>query len=199
MHTERLQATIADFDAQNARDPRARLVGGVARPQELIDAARLSAWVFKLVPDASVALRLAAHCQHLRRWEVPRDSYPEGRAGYLKWRTALKRIHADHATTTLRVHGWDEATIDAVRSIVQKQPGPDSVHMEDALCLSFLDHELGEFASKHPDDKIVHILQKTWRKMSDRARQAALRLPLAPPLGALVARALAGDPGGDAP
>ena len=193
MTQDRLAATISDFDAQNAGDPRQITVDGAVRPQELLDAERLSAWVSKLAPDASVALRLAAHCQHLRRWESPRSSYPEGRAGYLKWRADLQRIHADHAVETLRAHRWDEPTIDAVRRIIEKRGGPDTTLMEDALCLAFLEHESEQFASKHPDDKMVRVLTKTWRKMSPRARQAALGLSLTPRVAALVSRAI-GEP-----
>jgi hypothetical protein len=194
VNEDRITATIADFAAQNGRDPRRIAVGNELRPHELVDAERLSAWVSRLVPDASIALRLAAHCQHLRRWETPRTSYPDGRAGYLAWRTALRRTHADHAAETLRAHGWDDATIADVRRIVEKQGGDDVQHMEDALCLSFLEHEADEFASKHADDKVIRILRKTWRKMSPQARQAALGLALAPRIAALVSRATA-EPG----
>lgn len=190
--TDLLSATFAAFDAQNARDPRQIAVGDELRPRELVDAERLSAWITRLVPDASIPLRIAGRCQHLRRWETPRTQYPEGRAGYLAWRAALHRIHAEHAVATLREHGWDEATIEAVRRIVEKQPGPDTQHMEDALCLSFLEHESDAFASKHDDATMVRILRKTWRKMSPRARQIALGLPLAAPVAGLVERAVAG-------
>ena len=191
MNEDRLAATLADFAAQNGRDPRRIAVGSELRAQELVDAERLSAWVSRLVPDASIALRLAAHCQHLRRWETPRTSYPDGRAGYLAWRSALRRTHADHAAETLRAHGWDDATIADVRRIVEKQGGDDQQHMEDALCLSFLEHEADEFASKHEDDKVIRILRKTWRKMSPRARQAALGLALTPRIATLVSSATA--------
>ncbi|MBA3398175.1 MAG: DUF4202 domain-containing protein [Deltaproteobacteria bacterium] len=195
---DRLAATVADFDAQNARDPRSLTVDGVARPQELVDAERLAVWIDRLAPDASVPLRLAAHCQHLRRWETPRTSYPDDRAGYLKWRAALLITHAELAAETLRAHGWDASTIDAVRCIVEKRRGPDTQHMEDALCLAFLEHEAEEFASKHDEDKVVRVLRKTWRKMSPAGKQAALELALSPPVAALVSRAVADGASADA-
>ncbi|MDQ3364156.1 MAG: DUF4202 domain-containing protein [Myxococcota bacterium] len=188
---ERLAATIADFAAQNARDPRLLEVAGALRPQELVDAERLDAWIARLVPDASVPLRLAAHCQHLRRWESPRTAYPDGRAGYLRWRAALQHTHAEHAAATLRVHGWDATTIAAVRCIVEKQRGPDTQHMEDALCLAFLEHEAAAFAAKHPDDKVVRILRRTWRKLSPAAQHIALALPRPERLASLITRAVA--------
>ena len=148
---------------------------------ELVDAERLAAWVERLEPQASEALALAAHCQHLRRWEIPRSDYEAGRLGYLKWRKALGRFHADRAGEILRGLGYPEEVLLAVRQIQTKQGmllHPDVQAMEDALCLSFLEHELGEFAVKHPDDKVIDIIAKTWGKMSERAHQLALGLPL---------------------
>jgi hypothetical protein len=193
MSSDRLQRALAAFDAENARDPNLIAVGGVERPRELVDTERLAQWVEKLAPDASEPLRLAAHCQHLRRWEIPRSSYAEGRVGYLEWRKALARFHADEAAKILRTLGYDDATLDAVRRIQMKQDlrgNPDAQTMEDALCLSFLEHEIGEFAPKHSEPKLVDILQKTWKKMSESGRARALELELAPAVQRLVARAL---------
>lgn len=146
-----------------------------------MDAERLAAWVERLEPQASEALALAAHCQHLRRWEIPRSDYEVGRLGYLKWRKALARFHADQAGEILRGLGYEGELLLAVRQIQTKQGmqlHPDVQVMEDALCLSFLEHELGEFALQHPDEKVIDIIAKTWGKMSDRAHQLALGLPL---------------------
>ena len=57
------------------------------------------------LPKASEPLRLAARCQHLCRWMIPRDSYPMTRAGYLKWREDLKHFHAEKAGAILRELG----------------------------------------------------------------------------------------------
>ena len=65
--------------------------------------------------------------------------------------------------------------------------------MEDALCLSFLEHELEDFASKHDDAKLIDIIRKTWRKMSERGHAQALLLALPSRSSALVARALSAD------
>lgn len=189
----RLERAWSLFDEANARDPNTVTDRGTSRPRELVDAERLSAWIDRLDPEASEPLLLAGRCQHLRRWEIPRGSYPEGRIGYLEWRKALSRFHADRASEILRDVGYDDATIERVRTINQKRSikqDPDVQTMEDALCLAFLEHEIDEFAAKHPDDKIVDILQKTWRKMSDRGHEAALALPFSDRVGALVGRAL---------
>jgi hypothetical protein len=191
----RLTRAIEAFRAENARDPHTLVEGGRTRPKELVHAERLAAWVERLDPEASEALRLAGYCQHLRRWERPREDYAPGRIGYLKWRKDLSRFHADHASEILRGLGYEEDVIQAVRQINLKQglkSNPDVQTMEDALCLSFLEHELAEFADKHPDDKVVDIIAKTWGKMSERGHQHALSLPLEGRVQALVGRALAG-------
>lgn len=195
MADERFQAAVAAFDAANAGDPNQRTVAGALRPRELVDAERLSEWIDRVMPEAPEALRLAARCQHLGRWHIPRSDYPQGRAGYLRWRTALSRFHADEAERILRRVGYDDATIAEVRRINVKQglrSDPLVQAMEDALCLSFLEHELEEFAGKHDSDKVISILQKTWKKMSPHARELAGGLALAPPVAALVQRALSG-------
>src|SRR5436190_18321125 len=124
MESQRFQDAIARFDAANARDP---------RDIELPYARHLSEWVERLAPDASEALRLAARCQHLRRWEIPRESYPAGRISYLKWCEALKHFHAEEAGKILREVGYDAELITRVQKINLKKPGPDTSIMEDAL------------------------------------------------------------------
>jgi hypothetical protein len=192
MDDTRFRAAIAAFDAVHARDP--------AHPRALLEAERLSACIERLDENASLALRLAARCQHLERWAVPRETYAQGRLGYLKWRKDLARFHADRAAQILRDVGYDEAAIAAVRSIVLKQDlkqNRDTQTMEDALCLVFLEHELEAFLDKYPDEaKAVDILQKTWCKMSERGHAAALSLSLSARGAALVGRALA-EPAAD--
>jgi hypothetical protein len=192
---ERLERAIEAFRAENARDPR-KLTddAGQPRPREWLDAERLAAWVARLEPRASEALRLASYCQHLRRWEKPRSEYEPGRIGYLKWRKALARFHADEAAKLLRPLGYGDDVLLPLRQIQLKQgliTDPDVQTMEDALCLAFLQHELGAFALEHPDDKVIDIIAKTWGKMSGRARQIALTLPLGARELALVQAALA--------
>ena len=163
---------------------------------ELVDSERLAAWVERLEPLASEALALASHCQHLCRWQLPRSDFPDGRIGYLTWRKALARLHADRAAEVLRGVGYDEALIAEVRAINLKQglhTNADTQTMEDALCLAFLEFELEEFAGKHDAAKVIDIIQKTWGKMSERGHERALALAPSLPssAAALVTRALA--------
>ena len=191
MPDPRFDRALSAFHSVSAGDPELLNDG---RPRELVQAERLAAWVDRLEPHASEALRLAAHCQHLGRYLVPRSTYPEGRIGYLKWRSDLAKSHAQRSAEILTEAGYDADTIAAVQRINLKQQirlYPEVQTMEDALCLAFLEHELAEFAEKHDDQKLIEILTKTWRKMSPRAREAALALPLAGRPKELVARALA--------
>jgi len=139
-------------------------------------------------------LRLAARCQHIRRWQIPRESYATGRVGYLQWRTQLARFHADTAAQLLAEVGYEQESIDAVRRINLKQnlrSSSDMQTMEDALCLSFLAFEFDEFIAKYPPEKVLEVVHKTWQKMSERAREIALGLALSPAGLAIVKRALA--------
>ncbi|HWO13467.1 MAG TPA: DUF4202 domain-containing protein [Polyangiaceae bacterium] len=194
---DRKNRAIAAFRAANAEDPSRLQVGGEERPKELIAAERLAAWVARLEAAPSEALELASHCQHLRRWALARSEFAPGRIGYLTWRKALARFHADQAADILRSVGYGEPLLGDVRRINLKQGlhlNADVQTMEDALCLSFLEHELEEFAGKHDDAKLIDIIRKTWRKMSERGQTQALKLALPSRSSALVGRALAPEP-----
>jgi len=104
--SDRFQAAVRRFDTENACDPNVETVGGVAHPREVIYARWLTDWVLKLRPDASEELRLAARCQHICRWMIPRHTYPMTRAGYLQWRADLKKFHAQKAGEILREIGF---------------------------------------------------------------------------------------------
>jgi hypothetical protein len=183
------------IDAAHARDP-ARAADG--RPAELVYADRIEAWVARLVPDAVPLLRLAARCQHLERFTVPRDRFPLGKLGYLTWRRSLYKEQADKARAILREAGYPEAEAAEAAAWVAKerlQANPGTQALEDAACLVFLENEIGAFAAQHADyprEKFVEILRKTWRKMSPAAKAFALALDLPPAIADLVQEAVAG-------
>ena len=190
----RLRAALARFDRANADDPNRELVDGAEQPRELVYARRMTATLERFAPDAPEAVRLAVRCQHIRRWTVPRDTYPEGRDGYRRWRTDLARFHAETAGTILREVGYGEDTVARVGALLRKErlkADPQVQLLEDVACLVFLQHYLPAFAAQHDDAKVVDILGKTWRKMSARGRAAALALDLEPRVRALVSRAVA--------
>ena len=189
------EAANRRFDGENARDPNQEIVGGVPHPRELLYAQRLTGWVLKLRPDASEELRLAARCQHLCRWEIPRASYPMDRAGYLKWRADLKKFHAQKAGEILREVGYDENVILRVQQLNLKKDFPNDPEgrvLEDALCLVFLQFQFADLAAKTAEDKTINALQKSWAKMSEAARAEALKLEFGPREKTLLQRALNG-------
>ncbi len=192
----RFEEALRRFDAENRRDPNVEWVDGVETPHEWIDARRLHDWVLKLRPDAGEPLRLASRCQHICRWELPRDSYPATRAGYHQWRVKLRKFHAEVSGRVLREAGYDESMVAAVQALNLKKnypADPDAQTLEDALCLTFLQWEFPAFARRTETTKMIGILRRTWPKMSAAARGEALRLPLPDDARALVERALAPD------
>jgi hypothetical protein len=194
MDTPRTLRAWLAFDAANAQDPNTIEDGGRTWPRELFFAQRLSEWVSRLCPEASEALRLASRCQHICRWQIPRTDYEPTRGGYLRWRSDLKRFHAAQAVRLLAEAGFDAETAARVRSLNLKEnlgEDPEVQVLEDALCLVTLQYQLAELAEKTEHAKMISILQKTWRKMSRQAHEAALQLPYAERERALLAEALA--------
>jgi len=191
----RLEAALAAIDAANADDPATLVMGGVERPKELTHAEMMTRWVRRLDPGCSDEQLIAARAHHLRRWAIPRDSYPRDRAGYLRWRTALQRRHAEDVGRIMRDAGYSDESIERVQAIVRKRGlGRDpavQVH-EDALCLVFLETQFDSLtASLHDEDKMLDILRKTAAKMSPEGLEAAKQLPFSPAGAELLGRALA--------
>ena len=189
----RFEAALRRFDDENARDPNVETDGGLSQPRELLYARRLSDWVLRLCPDASGELRLAARCQHLCRWEIPRNSHPMTRAGYLQWRATLKKFHAQKAGEILRELGHDEDVIRRVQDLNLKKNFPDDPEsrvLEDALCLVFLQFQLADLAAKTDVAKTINALRKSWQKMTGAARAEALKLNHGPREKALLEQAL---------
>ncbi|MGJ0395675.1 MAG: DUF4202 domain-containing protein [Methylocystis sp.] len=192
-----LDATIAAIDAANADDPR-RIEG---RAFELAYAERMSARLAALYPDASDLLKIATRAQHLRRWEIERADYEEGRRGYNDWRRACRIHHANLVADIMRLHGYDAPAIAHVGALIRKEQlkkDPESQALENIAAIVFLEHYFDDFLEKHrdyPDDKLVDILGKTLCKMSPRGHAAALALPLPPRARALVEAALAREAG----
>ncbi len=191
--SELLQKAFYLFDKANEKDPNKEEYLGTMYSKELLYAQRMTEQLDSFAPEASVALQLTARCQHIRRWEIPRDSYPMNREGYLRWRQDLKKFHVSKATALLTEVGYDNETIDQVAFLLSKKQlkkNQETQTLEDVICLVFLEYYFEAFAAKHPDDKTIAILQKTWRKMSEKGQRAALALPLSEKATDLVKRAL---------
>lgn len=173
---ERFERAIALFDAANAEDPNQ----DEGQPKELLYAKRMSGMLGRFAPDASEAVKLAVRAQHIRRWTVPRSSYPMTREGYYAWRTGLYRFHAETAGGLLRQAGYDDAMIERVKAAVSKRGlkvNPETQLLEDVADLVFIEHYMLGFAGGKPDydeEKWLGIIRKTWNKMSEAAHRFAL-------------------------
>jgi hypothetical protein len=171
--TERYRRAIAGIDAANAADPVTIVVDGEERPKEQAHAEFMTAWVTRLDPSATEVQLIAARAHHLRRWTVPRSSYPDGRAGYLRWRTALRKQHAEEVAAILESEGYDADEVEAVQRIIRKEglgTDPAVQVQEDALCLVFLQTQLAGTVDQLGDDHVVEVIRKTAAKMSPAAR-----------------------------
>lgn len=173
------EKAIRRFDAENSADPNRVMVEGQPCPKELAHAQWLTAWVHRLHPAPSEELLLAARAQHLRRWQIPRETHPRTRQGYLQWRETLKRFHAQSAGEILLEFGYPEASIARVRDLILKKnitTDQDGRTLEDALCLVFLEHQFDDLSAKTDEETLVGALRKAWNKMSPSGHAAALGL-----------------------
>ena len=192
--SRRFRCAIEGFDALNAADPNTEPTPAGPVAKELLYARRMSDRLAQFAPEASAAVKLAVRAQHICRWKIPRVDYPMTRAGYLRWRRELGAFHAETAGKVMRACGYAEATIEEVASILRKERlklNPAAQLLEDVACLVFLEHYFDDFAQKQDEEKLLNILRRTWAKMSEEGRQAALALDLPAHLSALARKALA--------
>lgn len=175
----KLEEAFKLFDDYNKRAPEMVTWDGVICPSEYFYALKLYDWVKKLEPEASEELLLASRSQHIGRWEVPRNTYPEGRVGYLKWRSDLGKFHADKAGLILEEVGYDHDPIDRVKDIIQKKrlkTDTEVQTIENALCLVFLEYQFEDIIEKFEEEKVIDIVRKTWAKMTEAGHKEALLL-----------------------
>jgi hypothetical protein len=190
---DRFKHAIAAIDDANREDPNRETFEGTQYAKELLYSERMSHWLDRVEPGASDALKLAARAQHIRRWTSPRSDYPQGKRGYYQWRTSLYRFHADEAEKILVEVGYGAETIDRVKSLLRKEKikqDPEMQLLEDVICLVFLQSYFSDFARQHDEAKMITIIRKTWRKMSDRGHEVALQLELSDGDKALIEKAL---------
>ncbi len=190
----RLEATLLAIDDFNAADPNIEVDDGQEIAKEQLYSQRMSALLAELCQGASDELEIAVRAQHIGRWKLSRAGYPEGRAGYKTWRSELAELHARLTREIMLSTGYGEASADRVSTLLRKRglkSDNDVQLLEDCACLVFIRFYLRAFAAKHERDKLVAIIGKTWKKMSKRAQQRALELPLDADLSELVAAALA--------
>lgn len=169
-----LDSVLNAIDAANAKDPRQ----DNGQPEALLYGQRMSEECARLFPEAPEILQIAARGQHVERWVLKRLDYPEGRAGYLKWRRDLGAHHATTVSGFMAEAGYSAEDREAVEKMLRKEglKRDENVQaLEDVICFVFLKWYFAPFAAKHPDEKVQGIVEKTARKMSEDARQRVLK------------------------
>lgn len=193
IQSEKFKKAIQLFDAANSLDPNKELFEGKEVPKELLYAERMTNQLNTFAANSSEALQLTVRCQHICRWEIPRDSYEMNRVGYLTWRKDLKDFHAKKAAEILNEVGYKEQTIADVEFLLLKKQlkkNADTQTLEDVVCLVFLEFYFSKFSEKYSEEKLIDIVQKTWAKMSEKGHDAALKLKLSEAALALIKKAL---------
>ncbi len=189
-----LTTVLRLIDAANALDPNLEPdAQGNETPKELLYSLRMSEALEQFHPNASEALQIATRAQHIERWLYPRSDYPDGRTGYKKWRSNLYLFHAKRAAEIAEEAGYSQELCQRIAHLVQKRgmkQNPEAQILEDVVCLVFLQFYFAEFATKHDEKKLIDIIQKTWKKMSNDGHQAALKINFPTDLKKLVEKAL---------
>ena len=192
-YSPKLALAFKAFDHANRQDPNTVLFAGVKWPAELLYGRRMTGSLNQFFPEQSEVLQLATRSQHLCRWQIPRSDYPMDRKGYHAWRNRLKVFHGEKAGEILKEIGYEQDVVNRVKALLSKKSlkkDPETQTLEDVACLVFLQFYFEPFAAKHDEEKLINILQKTWRKMSAEGQAYAQRLPFPPPLTAILTKAL---------
>ena len=179
MMSTKFENAIALIDNENSNDTRKEFHNEKEYPKELLYSHRMTDRLLEYNPDASDELQIAIRAQHINRWKIPRDSYPIDRIGYLKWREALKKMHADVTSDILKEVGYDTNFINRVTFLINKRlikKDDESQILEDVVCLVFLEYYFEAFSRKHDEEKLIDIIKKTWKKMSKKGQETALKL-----------------------
>ncbi|TLX78306.1 DUF4202 domain-containing protein [Labilibacter sediminis] len=170
-------------------------IGNNTYPKEYLYALRMVDELEKFCPDADEEVFLSARCQHLYRWEIPRNTYPLDRKGYHQWRSFLYTYQSNKTEKLLQKVDYPNEFIERVKIMIEKKDlknNPKSQLLEDVVCLVFLNYDLADFIEKHAKDvqKLKRIIKSTWLKMSPKAHETALKIPFADDVKAFVLEAV---------
>lgn len=193
MTNSSLQSVLNAIDEVNRQDPNTTTIEGEAIPNEVLYGNYMTECINKYWPNANELLQIAVRAQHIKRWHLKRTEFNKGKAGYYEWRIAQGKFHAQLTKAIMLENNYTEKDAEKTASLLRKEnlkSNPDTQTLEDVACLVFLQHYFDAFAAKHKEEKIIRILQLTWRKMSEDAHNIALKLTLPDHLATLVGKAL---------
>ncbi len=194
MSTSQLAQVLIAIDEINAQDPNTTEIDGKSQANELLYGHYMTACLNEHWPQANELLQIAVRAQHIKRWHLKRTEFAAGKAGYLLWRKEQGKFHAQLTKEIMLENNYNEDDAETTAIIIRKEKlktNENSQTLEDVACLVFLSYYFDAFAAKHTEDKIVRIVQLTWRKMSEHAHNIALSLTLPEHLAKLVSKALA--------
>lgn len=175
----RLERLLSGIDQINRQDPNQDILDGRSVAREYLYSQRMKTRLSSFYPQAPETLQIAVYAQHINRWHIARDSYPEGRVGYLKWRKVLALHHAELTADLMQQEGYSEEDRATVKRMILKQnlkTDPLTQTLEDVACLVFLEFYLAPMTEKHSREKLIAIIRKTWKKMSHTGQRAALKI-----------------------
>ena len=186
-----LKATTAIKEVHGA-DSVQHMENGMAFPSEILYGQRMLALLEEVYPESSFAFKLAVQCQHLKRWGIPRTDYPFDRRGYHEWRRVVMEYQLAETRTVLSAVPVEEEDLlwilDALKNQGNKANGNAQI-ITDTACLVFMKWYMVPFAAKHESEKVVDILKKTMRKMSEKGIHWVSKLGLSSEVMQMVALA----------
>lgn len=187
------RAAAEAIDLANSADPTTVVVRGLRQPLALAHGRLAVEWIERLIADPDEALLLAARAHHLRRWELARASYPDGRSGYLRWRRDQKDRHARDIEAILAAAGYGPDVVARVQSLVRRErlgADAEAQAVEDAACLVFIETQLDGMTGRIDHDRLLDVIRKTAAKMSPGARRSIDELTLSDAASAVLTEAL---------
>lgn len=167
---EQYQKAIAQIDALHNADPNTVEHDAQTVSAEWLYSERMLQILLLHTPSADYVLKLAAKCQHNKRWEIPRSTFEINKKGYYQWRAAIMEHQLAATTEALRQSGIEATDIELVCNALRSKN--DKTHaqaaiIEDVACLVFIKWYLVDFASQFDVEKATVILKKTAAKMTD--------------------------------
>ena len=163
------------------QDPTSETIDGAEIKAELLYSQRMLSILKKVQPNASLELQLAAQCQHISRWSIPRATFSMDKKGYYQWRAAIMEHQLNVTTNTLKQANIADESIAVVVDALKNKADKTNINasiIEDTACLTFIKWYLVPFAGQFDPEKAKVILQKTANKMSERGLKLIPELQL---------------------
>jgi len=172
---------VSAINALHETDSNLDIVNGSEKPSELVYSQRMLETLAGFSSNADFALQLAVQCEHIERWKIARNLFPMDKPGYFQWRKAVMEFQLSRTVETLKTVGIDDADSAEVTDILSKkgkEKNDKAQIVEDVACIVFVQWYLEAFAAKHDFEKVVDIVRKTVKKMSNEGLNAVQAKPL---------------------